>query len=161
MESINPNIFGKHQPELNPTGYRTKRLRRFFLALHPARIVRRRSVDRRHLAAHRTDVRAELAAMVNAVEQEAPENAADGGLPRFVASEQESSFAIPARVRHRADERTNVGHIRFVRGNDFVQRRGPRSCLPVDVTALRHTSKYPQLLGQLPRQVTCARGTFV
>src|SRR4051794_28798009 len=28
MESINPNIFGKHQPELNPTGYRPSRLRR-------------------------------------------------------------------------------------------------------------------------------------
>lgn len=28
MESINPNIFGKHQPELNPIGYRTGRLQR-------------------------------------------------------------------------------------------------------------------------------------
>src|SRR4051794_8010723 len=48
--------------------------------LHPARIVRRRAVDRRDLAAHRANVGAELAAVVDRVEEEAPAQIADARL---------------------------------------------------------------------------------
>src|SRR6185295_2934396 len=49
--------------------------------LRSARIIRRGSVDRWHLAAHRTKIRRELAAVVNGVEEHPPHEVLDRILP--------------------------------------------------------------------------------
>jgi hypothetical protein len=55
------------------------------IPLH-ARVVCRRPVDRRDLAAHGTDVRAELPTVVNEVEQRGPHHAAEGRLLPLIAA---------------------------------------------------------------------------
>src|SRR5713101_1592010 len=64
------------------TGCATDRLR--------ARVVRGGSVDGGHFRAHGPQVARELAAMVNRVEEDAPEHVAQSRLPRDVPVDQES-----------------------------------------------------------------------
>ena len=67
------------------------------------RIVARRSVDRRHLAAHRPDVGRQLAAVMDRVEEEQPEEVADRLLHPDLAVHHEAAGLVPRRLVHRLD----------------------------------------------------------
>src|SRR5262245_12355680 len=63
--------------------------------LSHARIVCRRSVDRRHFRAHRAKITGELSAMMHGVEQESEQHVAQRGLPHHLAVHFQASRAVP------------------------------------------------------------------
>src|SRR5439155_2709557 len=65
--------------------------------------VARRPVDRRHLAAHGTDVRRELPAVMDGVEEESPQEIADRLLTRDLAAHHDLALARPSGVVEAGD----------------------------------------------------------
>src|SRR5437660_12334846 len=127
------------------------RLIQYVRLLQP-RIIPRGSVDRRHLATHRSNVGAELPAMMNGVKKEIPEEPAKGRFHEKVLTHVELRWTRPLLVferLHTIVERLVVG-VERLHGLRWARRWNDR---PMDFAAIDDGRARRHLIRERPDQV--------
>ncbi len=85
------------------------------------RVVAGGAINRRYLAAHGANIRAQLAAVMDGIEEHEPQQVTQRRLPRQLALDQKPSVALPRHLIQPADPLAQISGVSLERGDDRIR----------------------------------------